>query len=184
MALTTGQINLYYPTGNPLVSSTGVSVGATIDSGAPVNFSRTGVFATGHSNLAGGTTHVRYAKLFFRHDGTTGDIVKDPQVYITNTTYSDQLTLSPDPYYLGIHTSTTLTGMSSGRETLPGSLNAQHFSGYTVTTPLNFSSLSRGQITMNSGDYVGFWAKLSIPPGLPSSAENTFSIVFRGDISS
>ena len=69
------------------------------------------------------------------------------------------------------------------RECCIGYVYSTHFSGYTASTPLRIASLARGDIKLSSGDNIGIWLKLTVPPGLPNSADNTFSIVFLSTVS-
>lgn len=176
MALTTGQITLVYPSSWPSITSTGTTIGGTPSTGSIVTNIATGVFPTGTSSVPGGTTYVRYSKLFYLHTGSTGagDLLQNPLIYIANEAISDQITLAPDPYWLGSHAAQT--GTSTGRAILPDGLSASHFSGYTSESPLTFST------TMSSGNSIGFWVKMSVPAGLTSRTDNSFDIVLRGDI--
>jgi len=183
MALSTGQIELCYPTGWPHVASTGEGVGFGITTGHYVNLSRTGCFATGSSNLVGSTTYTRYTKLFFRHGGAPGDTLTDPQLYITNETVTDQITMAPDAYYTHTSYYSHATGFSTGRAVMPNHLKSSDFSGYTASAPLNLSDLPRGQIILDSGGDIGFWLRLEVQPGLHIPREASFNIGIRGTLS-
>jgi hypothetical protein len=176
MALTTGQIKLVYPYSWPSITSTGTLIGGVPVTGSVVSSVSTGIFPTGASAVPGGTTYVRYSKLFFLHTGNSaaGDSLQNPIIYIANEDISDQISIAPDPYWLGSHAAQT--GTATGRSVLPDSLTASHFTGYTADNPLSFNT------TLTSGNSIGFWVKMSIAPGMTSRTDNSFDIVLRGDI--
>lgn len=180
--LTTGDIKIAYPLTWPSITSTGSTIGGAPNSGSLVQSYNTGIFPTGSSSIPGGTTYVRYSKLFFTHSGMPGSnhTIQDPFIYITNETVDNQISLAPDPYFLS--TDSAQTGVSSGRAVIPNGLNSGHFSGYSIDSPLRISNLPRGSFSFVSGSAIGVWVKQSIQPGLSSSATNSFQLVLKGDI--
>lgn len=181
--LQTGDIRLMYPTGWSTI--TGIDfIGGPPNTGALVNTSATGLFETGVSTVPGGAEFIRYAKVFYVHTGNLASLgnesLRNPLVYITNETSSNQVSLAPDLYYLGVNSAQT--GGSLNRQTLPNEMSAAYFTGYTAENPLRFSSLSRGTVTLSSGNHLGFWVKLSVPPGLATSTDNSFNIALNGEI--
>lgn len=191
MSLTTGDILLVYPTGWPHNGNAGLDddnvIGGTARAGSSwnqtnytVNLTSTGVFPTGVSTVAGGSDHIRYAKLFFYHSGDASSSLVNPLIYLFNESISDQITMAPDPFYLGNHA--LETGTSVNRQTLPNELEASHFTGYTSSSPMDLKAILGADITINSGDSIGFWIKRTIPAGLPSAEEVTFNIGLRGEV--
>lgn len=182
MTLTTGQIKLVYPTGWSVTTNLTAQIGGTPQTGNFVNTSTTGLFPTGTSSVAGGATSYRYAKVFFLHTGSTGatNNLQDPFVYITNETVYNQVTMSPDPYFLALHGAQT--GLAVNRTTMPDQLSASYFTGYTADNPLRLSSLNIGSYTLTSGNAIGLWVRQAIVAGLTTSANNTFQFVLQGDI--
>jgi len=180
MALTTGDFKYYYGDSTPATDTTGDTVGGAIDTGNEFAFHVTGLFPTGQSNLPGSASFTRYAKLFIRHEGNTGETLTNPLVYISNENISDQLTIAADPSFTGAHAAPT--GTSSGRVDLPDQMNSTDFVDYNVGTPLDLSSISGSTVQLDSGDYIALWLKLSIPAGLSDGFTNTFNLVLRGEI--
>ena len=167
--------------------TTGATPTGIVNEADFVNLSRTGAFATGQSGLAGSSTYTRYSKLFFYHAGTAGDTLTNPQVFLTNESVSDQVTFAPDAYFIdtdsfGGHGLQSQTGTATGRSVRPEGLLDSHFSGYSVSNPLNFSDLPRGTITLDSGDFLGVWLRLQVPPGLQEAREASFNLGIRGEI--
>jgi hypothetical protein len=178
MPLNTGEIILAYPSIWPSISNTGSVIGGTGIASTPVSSIATGIFPTGSSSVPGGSSFVRYSKLFYMHTGFTGtgNNLSNPFLYITNEAISDQISIAPDPYWLGVTNHTTQTGTSAGRASLPDGLSSSHFSGRTASTPLRFNT------TLSSGQSLGFWVKMTVPAGLTSRSDNSFDFVLMGDI--
>ena len=179
--INTGQIILTYPISWPSITGVG-NIGGLPNSGSPVNTSSTGLYPTGVSTVAGGANYIAYAKVFFVHTGIPGtyESLSNPVIYITNESISDQITMSPDPYYLNIHAAQT--GITTGRFVAPIDLSTGYFTGYSADNPLRLSNMGRGTITVSNGNYIGLWVKQTIVAGLSTSADNTFNIAIQGEI--
>ena len=178
MALTTGEIVLVYPKFWPTMTGTTDIIGGTGMASNPISNSSTGIFTTGSSSVPGGSSFVRYSKLFYEHTGFSGigNNLYNPFIYITNEAISDQISLAPDPYWLGVAGHVSQTGTSAGRATLPDGLSSSHFSGRTASEPMRFNT------TLSSGQSLGFWVKMTVPAGLTSRSDNSFDFVIMGDI--
>lgn len=180
MALTTGNFAFYNGTVAPAITNETDPIGGAIDTGSPFVFSNTGFMPTGQSSLAGAGTDVWYSKLFIRHNGTPGDYLTNPQLYVSNDNVSNQIKIALDPAYTGFHAAQT--GQASNRRTLPDGLSASDFSNYRGDSALVIDDIATSApITIDSGDSIGFWIKVSIPAGLTSAYTNTFDIVLRGE---
>lgn len=180
--LSINDIKLVYPTGQPSMANITTPLGGPPSTGNLVNSTNTGIFPTGTSNLPGGSTYNRYAKVHFLHTGSTGtnNNLADPFIYITNHSIDNQVSLAADPYFY--NTDSAQTGYTANRTTLPNGLSAANFIGYTVDNPLRISELPRGSYTLASGSSIGIWVKQNIQAGLVSSASNNFQLVLRGNI--
>jgi hypothetical protein len=189
MALLTGNILLRHPIQftdtNDIVGQHG---GAYRHNG-DVNLSVTGVFPTGTSTVPGGSDEVRYAKLFFVHSGTAGDILTNPLLYVTNESISNQIKIAPDPYWVKENLGSATpphwndqTGMTVNRTTVPTGLVAASFSGYTVSSPMDLKALSGTTITVDKAGVIGFWVQRTVQAGLPTNDEATFNIGLKGEI--
>lgn len=180
MSLTTGDFSFYYGTSQPAMSDLTGQIGGSIDTGNPFVFSNTGLMPTGTSALAGAGSDVYYAKLFVRHEGLAGDYLSNPQLYISNDNVSDQVQIALDPCYTGFHSD--YTGTASNRQTIPAGLATGDFYNYRGDSALIIDSIATGApITLDSGDSIGFWVRVTIPAGLSSSYTNTFDVVLRGE---
>lgn len=177
--LTTGQIKLYYPATWPSINNTTGSIGGSVGS-VLVNGTNTGLFPTGQSGLAGTTSYIRYAKVFFKHEGDSADTLTNPLIYITNATMQNHISIAPDPAWMGIHT--TQTGVASNRATLPDGLTSGNFTGYTVLQPLDLSALSGQTVVFTSGQTIGIWVRERIPGGMGNSYTNSFNLAIKGTI--
>lgn len=157
-------------------SPVGGNIGSTL-----ANSTNTGIFPTGLSSVPGSAAYIRYAKLFFKHEGSSGDSLRNPVIYITNANNSNQISIAPDAFWLGIYSQQT--GGSANRATLPSGLSSSHFSGYTVQSPLSLSTISNtGNVTLSTGQSIGIWIRERIVAGLSNGYDNSFNLAIRGEI--
>jgi hypothetical protein len=177
--LTTGQIKLYYPSTWPAINDATGSIGGGVGS-VLVNGTNTGLFPTGQSGLAGTTSYIRYAKIFFKHEGDTADTLTNPQIYITNATMQGHISIAPDPAWMGTHSAQT--GVATNRATLPNGLVSGDFTGYTVLQPMDLSAISGGTVVFSTGQTIGIWVRERIPGGIGSSYTNSFNLAIKGTI--
>lgn len=181
MSLNTGELYWCHAAGfSPVTGLTG-SIGGAANTGSPVVFSPTGLFPTGMSSIPGGYTQIQYVKIFLCNSGdTSDDVLTNPSIYLSNISLSNQISMAPDPYFLGIHAAQT--GEAANRATLPGGLSSSHFTGYNFEVPMDLSKIYGSTVTLETGQQIGVWIRRSIQPGLSSSNSNSFSIVVRGEI--
>lgn len=180
MALTTGDFAFYYGDALPEATDNASPIGGSIDLNSPATYNNTGLIPTGLSNVAGAGTNHYYAKVFARHEGAASSLLYNPQLYVRNENVSDQIYLALDPFYTGYHAAST--GTADNRLTLPDGLNAGDFGQYNGDTALVVNDVATGTITMDSGDSIGFWVRVSVPAGLANSYSNNFELVLRGQV--
>jgi len=179
--LTTGDIQLTYPIKWPGPTNTTNQVGGLYAHDKRVLVSNsTGLFNTGLSSVPGGSDYYRYVKVFFAHSGQAGEYLTDPLVYIANESVTDQIVIAPDPYWLRRHAAQT--GCTNNKTAIPDQLSQSEFSGYTVSNPMNISTITGSTVRMNRGDTLGVWVRLKIPGGLPNNPEATFNLGLNGQI--
>jgi len=197
MALTTGNFAYYYGTEQPLMTGSAAltgPIGGSGDTGSGGNafiFSTTGLIPTGQSNLAGAGSDIWYAKVFVRHEGTAGELMTNPQLYVSNENISDQVQIALDPYWTGAGWSGTVnsdsgqSGTAANRRSLPEFLVTGDFVNYRGDSPLIIDDVATSSlvpVSLDSGDSIGFWIKIAIPAGLSSSYTNSFNVVLRGEV--
>jgi hypothetical protein len=180
MSLYTGDLGFYYPLNQPEIEDLESPIGGAINSGNPYVFSAQGIAPLINSPVAGAGSVSYYGKLFLKHGGMSGDILSNIQFYISNETVSDQVEIALDPYWTAIHDAQT--GQSDNRLSVPDEVAS--FDYYDAESPLvvnDIADASRTPVTIDSGDSIGIWVKISVPAGLSSSYANSFNIVVRGE---
>lgn len=139
-------------------------VGGDIDLAAELEGHLGEVFEQGRSNFPGQSDWVRYRKVFAKNTGST--TIQNIVSYIVNPEYPSQVAFAY---------AKALDDDSADSETMP--------SGYLESDFVSFEGIEEGTGggTLLPGDYLGFWVRLTIPPGLSAETGAYFGLGIAGE---
>lgn len=151
--------------GSDLMPQDGTSpVGGDIDLGNELQGHLGEIFEQGQSAYIGRPDWVRYRKVFAKNVGSTtiGNVVS----YLVNVEYPEQIAFAY---------AKSLSDQSDDSETMP--------SGYSESDFVTFEGIEEGTTApdLGPGDYMGFWLRQTIQPGLSSETGAYFGLGIAGE---